>query len=218
MRKVLFCALAALALVLTSCDPNNPSNPTGDGNKYEGVWVSDSVIDANGDQYPHGAFWTILNSKEVEIHGWGTSCTWEEKDLVFTFHVGQEGFKIVMQAEQDIADERMALHVTEGAPYLNVPEGATLYMYRLPQPQGKKACLLRRQTCWANGARPTRSTPCTTLTARRTARPSSTMVGRSGTSRLTALLPPIAIRTPTTDGGYWTAKSWRSLPVQNPKQ
>ncbi|MBR3407430.1 MAG: hypothetical protein IKG86_01145 [Paludibacteraceae bacterium] len=140
MKKVLFFAMALVAGVLafTSCDPNNPSNPTGDGNKYEGVWVSDSVIDANGDQYPHGAFWTILNSKEVEIHGWGTSCTWEEKDLVFTFHVGQEGFKIVMQADQDIADEHMALHVTEGAPYLNVPEGATLYMYRLPQPQGKK--------------------------------------------------------------------------------
>lgn len=81
MRKILFFAIALVAgaLAFTSCDPNNPSNPTGDGNKYEGVWVSDSVIDANGDQYPHGAFWTILNSKEVEIHGWGTSCTWEER-------------------------------------------------------------------------------------------------------------------------------------------
>jgi hypothetical protein len=45
MKKVLFCALAALALVLTACDPNNPTNPSEINVKdYVGsTWFLDSV-------------------------------------------------------------------------------------------------------------------------------------------------------------------------------
>ena len=45
MKKVLFCALAALALVLTACDPNNPTNPSEINVKdYVGSsWFLDSV-------------------------------------------------------------------------------------------------------------------------------------------------------------------------------
>ena len=45
MKKILFCALAALALVLTACDPNNPTNPSEINVKdYVGSsWFLDSV-------------------------------------------------------------------------------------------------------------------------------------------------------------------------------
>ena len=45
MKKILLCALAALALVLTACDPNNPTNPSEINVKdYVGSsWFLDSV-------------------------------------------------------------------------------------------------------------------------------------------------------------------------------
>jgi hypothetical protein len=42
MKKILFCALATLALVLTACNPNKPSGPT-DPESYVGqMWRIDS--------------------------------------------------------------------------------------------------------------------------------------------------------------------------------
>ena len=73
MKKTIFCALAALALAFTACDPNNPSNP-GEyyAKDYVGTqWITDStLIEGEGlSPAPH-AYINVLSETDVEINGW----------------------------------------------------------------------------------------------------------------------------------------------------
>ena len=89
MQKILFCALAALALVLTACDPNNPSNPgdeiTTEVNPADYIntmWRIDSCF-AGGEKHraPHG-FINVLDNKMAVINGDTTSYEFQEGKLV----------------------------------------------------------------------------------------------------------------------------------------
>ena len=141
MKKYLFLAIALVAGVLAfiSCskkDKNEPeTQPIIPASEYDGVYVSDSIID-NGDWYPHQTFWTVLNSEEVEIHGWGV-CKWMAEDHFFTVTIDKDK-KIFLELMFEPVDNQFVFYVGEGGEYLNVPNDAMLYMRRLPQPEGNK--------------------------------------------------------------------------------
>ena len=145
MKKLLFFALAALTLSFIACDQKDkqkdePNDKTQKediipASEYDGVYVSDSIMD-NGDLYPHHTFWTVLNSEEVEIHGWGV-CKWKAEDHFFTITIDEEK-KISLELMFEPVDNKFVFYVGEGGVYLNVPEDAMLYMQRLPQPEGNK--------------------------------------------------------------------------------
>ncbi len=140
MKKYLFFALTALSLTFVACNKDDKKNdepkqtiPT---SAYEGTYVSDSIQDGNGDLYPHHTFWTVLNDKQVEIHGWGV-CTWVVEDHFFTITIDTDK-KIFLELMFEPVNDKLVFYVGEGGTYLNVPDDAMLYMRRLPQPQGSK--------------------------------------------------------------------------------
>lgn len=149
MKKTFFFAatiFAAMTLAFTACDKkdngNTPEDPTETpdtpvvSSRYDGIWVSDSILD-DTDKYPHAVMWEVVNDKEVQLHGWGKA-TWSIEDHFITITLPEEMGKI--ELEEMIYDEEAqtaSFYVMSGATLLNVPEDAMLYMYRLPQPQGE---------------------------------------------------------------------------------
>lgn len=141
MKKTFLFAFALVASVLAfvACDKkdkNDPeTQPTIPASKYDGVYVSDSIVD-NGDLYPHQIFWTVLNSQEVEIHGYGVR-KYTVEDHFFTINM-DDNKKIFLELMFEPVDDKLVFYVGEGGAYLNVPDDAMLYMYHLPQPKGDK--------------------------------------------------------------------------------
>ena len=137
MKKFFIFAFAALTLTFVACEKgNNDPDDLIPASEYDGLYVSDSIQDGNGDLYPHQTFWTILNSEEIEIHGFGV-CKWIVKDHFFTITI-DSAKTIKLELMYEPVDNKFVFYVGEGGVYLNVPEDAMLYMQRMSQPEGDK--------------------------------------------------------------------------------
>ena len=126
MRKVLFFALAALALVLTACDPNNPTNPSGptDPESYVGqMWRIDSCS-AQG--HPTGGPHFLIEVKSSTMalfNGSDTVYYKFEDDKLIMNRWGAETFVTVINTAKDFAQVRLA-------------DGLDIFLSRIPEPEG----------------------------------------------------------------------------------
>ena len=138
MRKVLFFAFAALALVFTACDKNNPDQPV-PSSKYDGIWVSDSILNDNSENIHEAVFVEVLNSKQVLFHGQEVA-TYE----IYNEHFFTITFSDSVKVEGEIMDgedEHVGVYVWGQLDHIGIWSGveeANLFMYHLPQPQGSK--------------------------------------------------------------------------------
>ena len=142
MKKILFFTIALVTGVLafTSCEGNDPKQQY-PASVYDGIWVSDSLFATNGEKTTDALMWEILNSEQIVFHS-GDTAKWEvfnEHFFTFTF---RDGTKIEMEAMQGDEDkQRVSFSVWgENLDRMGIwnPEITTLYMYRLPKPEGKK--------------------------------------------------------------------------------
>jgi hypothetical protein len=123
MKKVLFFALAALALVLTACDPNKPSGPT-DPESYVGqMWRIDSCFTQG---HPSGGPHFLIEVKSSTMalfNGSDTVYYKFEDDKLIMNRWGSETFVTVVKTAKDFAQVRLA-------------DGLDIFLSRIPEPEG----------------------------------------------------------------------------------
>ena len=144
MKKVLFFAIAlvASALTFTACDPNNPDQPI-PASEYDGIWVSDSILNENGENTNNALFVEVLNAQQVRFHS-GFEATYvieREHFFTLTFPDSVRIYGEIMFGEENWVcvdiwseEEGMLDHIG----LWGGVSWARLFMYHLPQPEGNK--------------------------------------------------------------------------------
>lgn len=146
MKKFLFFAFALVAgaLAFTSCDPNNPNDPKDPteqipASEYDGIWVSDSILNDNMEKTTDAIYVEVLNAEQVLFHSQMIATYKIEREHFFTLYFpdSTEIHGEIMFGEDnwlcvDIFGPLQNVGIWSGA------EFARLYMYHLPQPEGDK--------------------------------------------------------------------------------
>ena len=140
MRKFLFFAIALVAgaLAFTACDKNG-NNPTPPASEYDGIWVSDSILNDNSEKTDDAIYVEVLNSEQVLFHSQLLATYKIEREHFFTlfFPDSTELYGEIMFGE----DNWLCVDVWGPLDHIGIWSGAEfarLYMYHLPQPQGDK--------------------------------------------------------------------------------
>ncbi len=160
MRKSFLFALALTvsALAFVSCDnkdnntpndpkeqknPDTPDQPIIPASEYDGIWVSDSILNEGGVKGNGAIYVEVLNAQQVRFHG-GFEATYEifnEHFFTLTFPDSIRIHGEIMFGEDewvcvDIWSEEEAKLDHIGL--WNGESWARLFMYHLPAPEGDK--------------------------------------------------------------------------------